>query len=366
MFSIPRQFRCVRYLCVPALIEPIRLPLIACLLVAMTTHEASSSFAAAPLFAAPQPTTSGDEIFLVSTREVGTAISGQRLNQGLRCKRFVGDRSRQTAWQDTDWRELAARSRVNRRTVIYVHGNRVAPGRDVADGLAVYRSLKLLGKSPAPVRFIIWSWPSAPIPGRVKDFRVKATLTDPVAWQFAWFLNQFPAEAQLSLVGYSYGARVVSGAMHLLGGGRIGMLKLNDSAQQKHATVRAALIAAAFDETWIEGGNYYGRTIWQTERLIVSTNKQDPVMRFYHLSNGRGRVHALGRAGIERLSSLGAAARRIKHVDFTDNVGRSHTLEDYLAATSKMSTVWHQLLSQDAGQPVGRVASLIKMLPWVK
>ena len=339
---------------------------LAWLLVAMSLQIQSSSFAAESLFAAPQPSTGGDEIFLISTRAIGAACNSQRMSQGLRCERFIGATTGEAAWQALDWRELLRDSHTNGPTVIYVHGNRVAPGRDLSDGLEVYRSLKMAGKTRTPVRYIIWSWPSTPIPGPVKDFRAKATLTQPVAWQFAWFLNQLPANSNLSLVGYSYGARVVSGAMHLLGGGHLGNLRLNIPHRQERSPVRAALIAAAYNETWIKPGNYYGRTIQVTDRLIVSTNKQDPAMRFYHLSNGRGRVHALGRAGVQHPSSLGAAANWVRLVDFSDKVGRSHSLKDYLAASTKMSALWNQLLSPGKERPTSKIASVLKMLPWIQ
>ncbi|MBD15249.1 MAG: hypothetical protein CMJ72_08815 [Planctomycetaceae bacterium] len=343
MLSIHRQPLFVRFQCVGPQIAQTMLTAVLAMVVVLSGLEQNTAVATEPLFTVPNLSANTDEIFLISTREVGTSVDSQRLQQGLRCHRFVGNSSGQTMWQKTDWRNLLVDPIADRTTVFYVHGNRVAPGKDLLDGLEVYRSLKLHGKTNGPVRFIIWSWPSTPIPRPFKDFRLKATLTHPVAWQFAWLLQQFPAKTKLSLVGYSYGARIVSGALHLLQGGQLGKLKMNTPSNEEPSQYRAALIAAAYDESWIEPGNYYGRAIQQIERMIISSNKQDPAMRFYHLSNGRGRIHALGRQGITHLSSLGASADRIRHVDFSEHVGRSHSLMDYLAADIKMQIIWQQL-----------------------
>jgi len=210
--------------------------------------------------------------------------------------------------------------------------------------MQVYHSLKANSSLNRPFRFIIWSWPSSKIPGPVKDFLIKAQRTHPAAWQLAWLLDKLPVDAQVSLVGYSYGTRVIGGAAHLLSGGRLGQLKLEERIHLQRPAVRAALIAAAFDADWVQPGQFYGRSLGQLERLVLTTNEQDPVMRFYHLSNGRGRMHALGKSGVHQPRTLGKATRRVQLVDFSHKVGRSHALVDYLGANEKMRLLWQELL----------------------
>ena len=301
-----------------------------------------------PLFAAPQPTCSGDEIFLLSTREIGADCNDNALRRKLRCERVSASPDKGFQWLPADWRELLADSSEERPTIIYIHGNRVSPGEDKLQGLRVYHSLLSAGRPDRPVRFLIWSWPSTPIRRPIKDYKVKADLTRPVAWQLAWFLDQFPAQADVSLVGYSYGARVASGSMHLLGGGSLGRLKLDHRSHPQQRTIRAAFLAAAFDANWLQPGHFHSRMLSQIDHLIVATNSLDPAMRFYHLSNGRGHVDALGKAGVAQPRSLGPAVRQIEPLDFTSEVGRSHLLVDYLAASQKMQQLWRQLLATAA------------------
>lgn len=316
----------------------ISLLLFVVLLCGSTVHARSSTVV--PLFDAPQPPVVRDEVLLVSTRALGTVCNDENTSRGLHCQRLVSNTSGQPFWRTADWRRLLS-SPTNLPTIVYVHGNRVVPGQDRLQGMQVYRSLK--AHTHGPVRFIIWSWPSAQIPGPIKDYLVKAQRTNPAAWQLAWLLDKLPDEAQVSLVGYSFGTRIVSGATHLLAGGQLGRLKLVERTHPGRPPVRAALLAAAYDADWIQPGRFYDHALGQLERLILATNELDPAMRFYHLGNGRGRMHALGKSGVYQPGTLGTAMNRLQRVDFTREVGRSHSLVDYLAADSKMGILWHEL-----------------------
>ena len=138
------------------------------------------------------------------------------------------------------------------------------------------------------------------------------------------------SESSVSIIGYSYGARVTSGAMHLLAGGRLGNLQL--AAQTNLPSFRVALVAPAFNADWLQPGHFHGNAVKQVEHLSYTINPHDPAMRFFHLSNGRGRVHALGKTGITNPHSLGQLGKRVQAINMSQSVGRSHFLTDYLAA----------------------------------
>lgn len=203
-----------------------------------------------------RPDAASDQIYVISTRGIGT-----------RCAPF--------RWSPLSWEALAAELSRPAPTVIYVHGNRVDCGYCKSHGLAMYRSIAAKRQDDEPLRFIIWSWPSSQIRGQIRDYQVKAARTKQVGWQLAWAIDQVPAETPLAIVGYSFGARVTTGALHLLGGGRLGSLELD----RRHATrppIRAALVAAALDASWIRPGGYHGRALEQVDRLLLVNNHLDP------------------------------------------------------------------------------------------
>ena len=284
-----------------------------------------------------------NQILLISTRQIGTRCDTSLMADGLHCEELVHDRNGGGQWRSIPWAEVAAEPTEAPTTIIYVHGNRIATGEDKSHGMDMYRSLIACKHRDAPIRFIIWSWPSAQIPGVIKDYQVKAARTRPVAWQLAWAIDQMPAETPLALVGYSYGARVVTGALHLLAGGDLSGLALIERRFSSRPPIRAALLAAAVDASWVSPGGYHGRALEQVDQLLLINNHRDPAMRFYHLAF-HGRMRPLGFEGPQGLSGTPKFAGRIHSVDVTGAVGRSHALSDYLAASGRVGLVLEQLI----------------------
>jgi hypothetical protein len=317
------------------------------LLVASLALVAATECYAASFIEPPAPPVA-DEVLLISTRAIGTSCESAKLARELDCRRLAFDGDGKPTWVAHDWHNLQKSENALRQTVIYVHGNRVSTGYDATEGIAVYESLINACTEREPIRFIIWSWPSAQIPGLIKDYQVKAVRTNQVAWQLAWFMDQLPAETPLALMGYSYGARAVSGSMHILGDGNIGNLKLENREHPGRPAARVALMAAAFDADWLLPGEDHQKAITQIERMVVVTNHHDPAMKFFRFSTKIGSTDPLGLKGISEIEKLGTASRRIQQIDVTAEVGRSHVIYDYLADTPKMSRMWQQLLDEDA------------------
>jgi hypothetical protein len=278
---------------------------------------------APPAAAAPS-----DQIYLVSTRGLGLRCDAAAMASGLRCEQLVVDARGERRWEKISWDDLLASFREPLPTVIYVHGNRVESTADKSHGLSFYRPLAQSKRSGARLRYIIWSWPASQIRGQVKDYEVKAARTRPVGWQLAWAIDQLPADAPLALAGYSYGARVVTGALHVLGGGSLDGLKLAQRVHPRRRPLRVGLVAAAVDAAWLRPSGYHGRASSQIESLLLVNNQLDPAMRFYPISPVGRHATALGYSGV----SLPSLAGRVRSFDMTSVVGRHHTLSEYLAS----------------------------------
>jgi hypothetical protein len=315
----------------------------------------STQAAAAPSDLTGRDAASADRIYLISTRGVGTRCDGSLLAAGFRCEEFVADEFGGRHWETTAWSEIAGQCAAPMPTVVFVHGNRIDPGVDKPHGLEIYRSLAARKPSDAPIRYIIWSWPSSKVPGMVKDYQVKAARTGPVAWQLAWMVDQLPAETPLTLVGYSFGGRVVTGALHLLAGGELGSLRLDERVHPVRPPMHAALLAAAVHASWIRPGSYHGRALEQVDQLLLVNNHLDPAMRFYHLAF-EGHVRPLGYGGLSR-ASLGRFGERVQVVDTTRAVGRSHALGDYLTNATRVSQKLEQIVMAPLPTPAGAATS---------
>ena len=294
--------------------------------------------------AAMQP--SLDRIFLVSTRPLGTRCDPSIMAGALHCERYVAAAGGLGAWQPITWSEVASEFADPLPTVVYVHGNRINCGEDKSHGLTFYRSLAACKQGDSPLRYVIWSWPSEQIRGPVKDYQVKAARTRQVGWQLAWAVDQLPEKSPLALVGYSFGARVVTGALHLLAGGEMDGLTLPETLHPRRPPMRAALVAAAVDADWLRPRGYHGRALEQVDELLLVNNQRDPAMRFYHLPMDH-RARPLGFSGPASIASLGELASRVRSIDFTGAVGRHHALSKYLA-TSKLGRVLEQVVQAPA------------------
>lgn len=280
-----------------------------------------------------------DELWLVSARQCCAVSSGSE--PLLSAQRLGGD----SQWQGADLEALYAPASADQIVVIYVHGNRVPSGAAAAEGQHVYRLLIDGAESAPPLRFVIWSWPSARVKGQLRDVRAKAQRTDMAGYCLAWALMHLPEDQPVSLLGYSFGARIATGAAHLTGGGSLGGRALPPHATSAH-TMRVAILAGALDASWLRPGGYHERARTQLDYLLNLYNTCDPVLKRYHLLDKRARASALGFSGMYTADLVEAA--RLEQLNVRNIVQRSHELEDYLCSPRLMQRIREVLFWQPA------------------
>jgi hypothetical protein len=279
-----------------------------------------------------------DEIAVVNTRKLGCSCDPESIRTGLGFERYaIVDDVGKRRWQSSDLESFLAFDPAV-PTLIFVHGNQITPSDAKREGLAVYRRIMQYGSDGPPIRFVIVSWPSSRVGGLLRDVRVKATRTDPAGCQLAWLLDQMPSETPVSLVGFSFGARIITASLHLLAGGHLGHLQLAERVHPDRSTVNVVLMAAALHAHWLGEGQYHGLAMTQVNQMLLVNNCSDPAMRYYHLAfPGRGRPHALGLRGPTRMS----ADQRMK-VQMRDvsRYGSQHNLFLHLCAPGVAGQIW--------------------------
>jgi hypothetical protein len=225
-------------------------------------------------------------------------------------------------------------------TIIFVHGNQISPGEAKIAGLSVYRRLIMQEPDAPRIRFVIFSWPASKVGRILRDAREKAARTGPAGYHLAWLVDQMPAEADISLVGFSFGARIITGGLHILAGGSLGgSLKLEESVHPNRPRVNAVLIAAATHSYWLAEGQHHGKALKQVDRMLLINNCQDRAMRYYDmLIPGRGGPQALGLRGPTRISSK--YADKIFNRDVSRYVGSQHELTSYMCAPGDAGLIW--------------------------
>jgi len=283
-----------------------------------------------------------DSIWLVSTRGVSCGGSAPAAVEDFRFVRY--DRSQ--GCQPSTW-EAWADDPFTGLTLIYVHGNRIESNEVLQHGLNAYRALGRNGAEAQPVRFVIWSWPSGKVPGPHprRDAQVKAARTHGESYLLASFIARMAPDAPLALLGYSFGGRIVSGALHLTAGGTLGRYQLVDETPRPEHSIRAALLAPGMDNSWWLPGAYHGKCFAQVDRLLLLYNTRDPVLRLYsRLGPGRN-APALGYTGFCWTSRLGENAARLAQVNVCSRIGKTHKEDAYFASEGNRRDVRESLLA---------------------
>ena len=175
-------------------------------------------------------TTSCSDVWLVNTRCLPYPRSRIGVSRQMRFQRYDGTRF-VSATQD----EFLATLDPHQVTCFLVHGNRMTSAEAQEYGLSFRRRVK---RGQCPFRFVIWSWPSERMVGPVRDARSKASRADAESYYLASVLATLPGDASVSLVGYSFGARAITGGLHLLGGGMVRGNRLGIESNRHRSTSR--------------------------------------------------------------------------------------------------------------------------------
>ena len=171
----------------------------------------------------------------------------------------------------------------------------------------------------------------------MRDARIKAARTRPAGCQLAWVLDQIPGDVPVGLIGYSFGARVITGALHLLGGGHLNGMSLTERANPDRQPVRLVMIAAATHAHWLGQGQYHGQALSQVDQALSINNSSDTIMRWYHLASPNSRPQAMGLCGP---TCLGSERHKVRVRNVARHVGSEHDIHRYLSSPGTARQLW--------------------------
>lgn len=332
-------------------------PLLWALLVLATCHagraEQAQAPAASPVVCQAFRVRPQDQIWLVSTRHL-SCPSGKN-QPALHVCRYE-----QGWWQPATLAEFYAADSAELVTPLYIHGNRIDAAEAGSFGLSVY--FELVGKFDAepPARFVIWSWPSDQIHGPLKDVQAKAERSDVEAFYLAHFLAGMQPDVRVGLVGYSFGARIASGALQLLSGGSLCGWTAPASTPPQ---MRVVMWAAAEHSHWYLPGQFHDRALAAAEAWFVTINCCDPVLARYRFIDRCSNPSAVGYTGIYGRNLLPADVNaRIEEVNVTNIVGGEHDWRRYLYSLyiqngTRDYVLWHELGVASPAQPATQTAA---------
>jgi hypothetical protein len=277
-----------------------------------------------------------DQVWLISAREVCSCCCGRPPR--IHIWRHAG-----CCWRAASLEEFLASDAPGVPTCFWIHGWRVSHCDAQQIGWSAYRRVK--SQACGPFRFVIWSWPSQQTEGLLADARQKAHLSDVGAYPLAWVVDQIDPRVPVSMVGFSLGARIATGSLHLLGGGCLVGCRLAQRVHPERCPCRAVLLAGALDNFSLAAGQRNGQALCQTDRMLVMVNDSDMVLNWYPLLCGLSGPEAIGYTG--SIGNLGPCHAAYAQMCVSSAVGSQHDWVPYFTSCYVLAAIADTALFAD-------------------
>jgi hypothetical protein len=227
---------------------------------------------------------------------------------------------------------------VGHPVLIQVQGNFTNPDSALGGLLWTHSWLTANRALPPDVIVIAFDWPSQRVYRLdVIDVNEKGRRSYVAGYHLARFVQSFPAESRICLLGQSYGGRVVVSALHLLAGGASNSQDFDPRVRLPSLRcdlhLRAVILGGANDHNWLNPGLRFDRALLACEAFMNFYNRRDIALFLYPFLTKSGHHHATGRVGLKNsdLERLGPLAAKYAEYDVHDLLGDDHTLLDAVA-----------------------------------
>lgn len=290
--------------------------------------------------AMPSSARADGQLWLISTRQAPSCNHVD--SEALGYWRLDG-----CQWTPSDLTSFLAADNPAIPTVFFVHGNDNDEERAVDVANQIYQHLLCVANG-RPFRMVIWSWPSDKVTRRLRqDTQIKAARSDDESFYLAAVIDRMNPAVRVSLSGYSFGSRVVSGALELLAGGSINCQALPRTSTACRVPMRAVLIAAGMDADWLMPGHRNGMALTPVEHMLITTNQADPVLKHYGLMYHIHGPLGMGYSGPLGTSCMGEQAEKLDAINITCEVGHKHRWEYYFSSgTLRCKLGWYAFLEE--------------------
>lgn len=277
------------------------------------------------------------DYWIVSTRCVKDSIEvGQAVNYQV--YRFDGPNPGRGSSLD----ELLASLQPGVPVCFMAHGSFVTWDSMLSDSAMTYRWLR--NAAPCqPVHIIFYTWASDEDGGcfpflRVNRLGRRASLN---GFYLADLVTRVSADHPICLIGHSHGTRMVTAALHSMGGGAVeGRLLAN--GPQPPRNIRVVLAAAAIDHHWLNPDDRFGLALCQAEAVINLRNHADVPLQLYPLRRPIS-AQALAITGFTRGDRSTMGEQNLKIIDYNvaDLVGVGHIWFHYYSQPRIADAIRH-------------------------
>lgn len=245
-----------------------------------------------------------------------------------------------------------------RLVIIYVHGNFMERGN--ARERVLILNEYLGRRAQRPYKLLMLSWPSAREPHPLRDVLENADSAECQGLFVGWLLGRLGQTAEVSLLGFSFGARAVTGGLHFASGGQVPGYRFDSLSSDETAPnrYRVALVAPAVDRDWIASGGKHAKGMESVSGLVNLYNSKDPILRRFRFIDRLSRPVAAGFAGFIGIQGLETVSNprateplmtstKIRQFDCGSGIGTTHSERSYYAQCPYFQLVVDHLLGQE-------------------
>ena len=294
------------------------------------------------------------QIFEVSTRHLCDRFRSINFDQPtVEVNKWSGNR-----WLRSDVEEAMPSGGTGLLTIVYVHGNFMERSNALERVRIVDRYLR--AQTDRPYRILMLSWPSQRETKPLHDVLLNAESAECQSLYFAWMLQRLRNEPQVSLLGFSFGARAVTGGLHLDAGGVIPGYACSPKPNiGVSLNYRLGLVAPAIDRNWIGRNGRHQLALTHVESMVNLYNSRDPILRRFRFMDRSSRPIAAGFAGFAGFAGLTdprattplTGQPRIRQYDCGSVIGTTHAEKSYYGECPYFPSIIQHLLWKEPGDP---------------
>ncbi len=296
---------------------------------------------------------SQSEIFEISTRHLCDQFRSINFDHpNVEVNQWSANR-----WLRSDMEAALPTTNTGKLNIIYVHGNFMERKNALERVRIVDQYFK--AQTDRPFRLIMLSWPSQPEKKPLRDAFSNAESAECQSLYVSWMLQRLRNEPQISLLGFSFGARAVTGGLHLDAGGMIpGYATVPSPKTDSSLNYRLGLVAPALDRNWIERNGRHNLALSHVESMINLYNSRDPILRRFRFIDRLSQPIAAGFAGFSGIATLAdprataplSGQSRVRQYDCGSVIGTTHSEKSYYGECPYFRTMIKHLLWNDLGE----------------
>ena len=264
-------------------------------------------------------TTQAEEFYVVESYGNGSYATPEQIDAT-----FKAIIQTSTGWKPVDKNAIWKNSE-GRKTFIYVHGNLADRCLAIKDGYHIRQNLNrvVVNKN---YKLVVWFWNTARTNATIRQDAINAERRS--QWEsfyLARFLQSAPENADIRLIGFSFGANTVLGACQLISGGVVnGRTAPGTSGKIQSLLLAPAVPSCAF--------------IYRREKSLecqtccrLTVNNVDSGLRWYRFITLGNQTEAMGRVGVAGVPV--SQKEKVVVYNITNQAGATHDLKVCIEST---------------------------------